>query len=126
MKSNASQTFVNKLTLNNVTLYDSWLSDQFHHAQETFYDLKQSVSYISNHNVNTGNYLLVSSIYLDETEVTYKRNVLTISYVLSLTGGLMSFITSMLNLLLGSLERQMFLTSILSKIFIFSEEKREQ
>ena len=112
MKSNASQTFVNKLTLNNVTLFDSWLSDQYDHAQETFFDLKQSVSYISNHKVNTGNYLLVSSMYLDETEVTYKRNVLTVSYVLSLTGGLMSFITSMLNLLLGSLERQMFLTSI--------------
>ena len=127
MKSNASQTFVNKLTLNNVTLFDSWLSDQYDHAQETFFDLKQSVSYISNHNVNTGNYLLVSSIYLDETEATYKSNVLTISLLCALPYWRTHEFHNLNAQPLAWVPRTSNVLDLyLSKIFIFSEEKREQ
>ena len=126
MRSNVSQHFTNKLRENKVSLYDSWLTDQLPPAEETFFDVSQSPGYITDYNNQSGNFLVVSTINLDETKVSYQRNVITISYALSLTGGLMSLITSVLNFVLGSLERHLFITSLLGKIFLFSGRKHKQ
>jgi hypothetical protein len=55
--------------------------------------------------------------YLSESLINYERKVETLSTALSLTGGLMGIVNAIVGLLIGWLQRHLFLSTLISKIF---------
>jgi hypothetical protein len=60
---------------------------------------------------------------LSEEEVTFERSVETLSTVLSLTGGLLGIITPLVNLLIAWLQRHLFLSNLIERVFHHTDSK---
>jgi hypothetical protein len=104
----------NKISNNVVNLYDSWLTDMIEPQKSDFFSFSLYNTFYAEYNPEANNPLANIYILLDETSTIYERRVQTFSYAFSMTGGLLSFVSAILNFVLGSLERHLFL---LKKMF---------
>lgn len=90
----------------------------------SFFEFRQYTTFYTEYNPEANNPLANLYILLDETSTTYERKVQTFSYAFSMTGGLLSFVSAILNFVLASLERHLFLNALLKRVLYQRDHRK--
>ena len=112
-----SLNYYYKISENQVTLNDNWVSTVLPSTSTTYNDLRFYHLELGAPNSQANNPLLSLEFLLDENKTFYSRQVQCLTDVLSNTGGLMTFIFAALSILLGPIQEHLFHTSIMRRIF---------
>lgn len=92
-----------KLSMNKVSLFDSWLSEYLNNREEQYIDMRQSPSTFKFYNPITDSVsgINVVGFYLDETTLTIERQVQNLTFAFSIIGGLMGIVLMITSFVVG-------------------------
>ena len=113
-----------KLSMNKVTLFDSWLSEYLNIREESYIDMKQIPS---NLRLNSPETDLIQGIdvigfYLDESVLSIERQVQNLTFAFSIVGGLMGIVLMIAQFFVGLFQEHLFYSSIMRQVYLYREE----
>ena len=88
-----------KISSNQINLYDSWTTEFLTPDTKTFIDLKQLPDVIGMSDPSWP-YIQIT-FALDETSQSFERRVQTLSFAMSIIGGLIGLVTSIIFVVMG-------------------------
>jgi|LauGreDrversion4_2_1035121.scaffolds.fasta_scaffold190901_1 hypothetical protein len=107
-----------KISKNEVSLTDSWISEYLGNSNHEYFDLRETPSTIKQYSTRQRvKGYTIASFYFDEVSTNTERQVQNLTYAFSIIGGFMGIITMIMKVMIGWLQEQLFYSGIINEIY---------